>query len=80
MTIREGESRVSVGYASWSDWRSQQGLMPHAPPAPFGSCFCAICWGAGRVLEPAMNGEGLIPQPCPTCRGTGSVPSMGRRA
>ena len=78
MTIREGETRVSVGYASWADWRSQQGILPAAPPAPLGTCFCAICWGAGRVLEPAMNGEGLVPQPCPTCCGTGSVPSTGR--
>ena len=78
MTIREGETRVSVGYASWSDWRSQRGVLPKAPPAPYGNCFCAICWGAGRFLEPALNCEGLIPVSCPTCCGTGSVPSMGR--
>ena len=78
MTIHEGEPRIAVAYDSWAQWRAEQCFLPEAPPAPFGSCFCAICWGAGRLLEPAMNGEGLVPQPCPTCCGTGSVPSMGR--
>ncbi len=79
MTVREGEPGVPVSYLSWSDWRSQRGIDAGAPTAPLGSCFCAICWGAGRVFEPAMNGEGLIPTSCPTCCGTGSVPSVGRR-
>jgi hypothetical protein len=78
MTINEGEPRTAVAYDSWSDWRTRQGIDPGALSAPLGSCFCAICWGAGRVFEPARNGEGLIPTACPTCCGTGSVPSMGR--
>ena len=78
LTVREGEPRSSVAYESWSDWRARQCTDPAALSAPIGSCFCAICWGAGRLLEPAMNGEGLIPVSCPTCCGTGSVPSVGR--
>lgn len=33
--------------------------------------FCALCWGQAYVLEPARNGEGLIPLPCDGCGGTG---------
>jgi hypothetical protein len=33
---------------------------------------CATCWGQGRLLEPARNGEGLVPVACEACLGTGS--------
>jgi hypothetical protein len=33
---------------------------------------CGTCWGQGRYLEPARNGEGLVPVGCPACLGTGS--------
>lgn len=33
---------------------------------------CSTCWGQGRYLEPAANGEGLVPVACETCLGTGS--------
>jgi len=32
-----------------------------------GGSFCPICWGQGRIFEPAANGEGLIPVPCGGC-------------
>lgn len=38
-----------------------------------GTSFCALCWGAGRILGPAANGEGLIPVACAHCGGTGTV-------
>jgi hypothetical protein len=75
LKVREGDSRVSVAYESWTDWRARKGI--DSATAPLGSCFCAICWGAGRVFEAAMNGEGLIPVACATCCGTGAVPSVG---
>ena len=31
---------------------------------------CPICWGQRRILED-RNGEGLVPQRCPTCLGLG---------
>ena len=79
MTVQEGEPRASVAYESWSAWRTRQCIDPSAPSAPLGSCFCATCWGAGRYMEPARNGEGLIPVPCPSCCGTGAIPSTGLR-
>lgn len=33
---------------------------------------CATCWGQRRYLEPARNGEGLVPVECPACLGTGA--------
>jgi hypothetical protein len=79
LKVREGEPSTSVAYGSWSDWRSRRGIDAAAPSAPLGSCFCANCWGAGRVFEAARNGEGLIPVACATCCGTGGVPSAGVR-
>lgn len=32
---------------------------------------CPECWGQRRILEPARNGEGLIPVACGRCLGTG---------
>jgi hypothetical protein len=32
-----------------------------------------MCWGSGRIHEPAANGEGLIPVACAVCDGWGTV-------
>jgi hypothetical protein len=41
------------------------------PLAPAATCFCATCWGQGRIWSPARNGEGLIPVTCRACDGQG---------
>lgn len=56
--------------------RHRTPLVPPAPPprrAPGGGTFCAMCWGAGRILVAARNGEGRIPVTCGTCAGTGTA-------
>lgn len=48
-------------------------VPPTPPPRRPDQCtsFCATCWGAGRILVQARNGEGPVPVPCRTCAGTG---------
>ena len=80
LTIAEGHpAAVPVFYESWEDWRSErqsQEALPPAPLVPAGVVFCAMCWGAGRVLAPARNGEGLVPSDCGHCDGLGVVPNL----
>ena len=47
--------------------RAQRIAIPEAPAvwSP-----CPTCWGQRRILED-WNGEGLVPQACPTCLGIG---------
>lgn len=74
-TVVEGPS-ISVRYESWSEWREfvrEAAARRAEAVVPLVTEFCAICWGAGRVLSPAGNGEGLVPQPCARCGGAGSV-------
>ncbi len=62
--------------------RSTTARSTHAGPALPGSdhgpsrrpagTFCAACWGAGRILTDAPNGEGLIPVRCAACDGRGT--------
>ncbi|HSJ72912.1 MAG TPA: hypothetical protein VK904_01235 [Miltoncostaeaceae bacterium] len=72
----EGALRVLVLYETWAAWRDErrlEGLRP-VPPAATHQ-FCAVCWGQGRIVGPAANGEGPIPIACLTCGGTGRVPA-----
>jgi hypothetical protein len=34
---------------------------------------CGTCWGQRQILEPALNGEGLIGVACTTCLGSGET-------
>jgi len=73
MIVIERATRIPVRYQSWTEWRAERlrtsGLrLP--PLLPRGSCFCALCWGAGRFYEPAPNGEGEVPRTCPACQGS----------
>ena len=72
--VSEGRSAILVRYDDWAHWRVVRAVAV-APPRLLaeGSCFCADCWGQGRILTPAANGEGLIPLPCSTCAGLGMV-------
>lgn len=67
-----------VAYREWDEWRRSR-VPVDDPPAPASTEFCAICWGQGRVLRPAANGEGHVPVACARCDGTGWVahPSAG---
>jgi hypothetical protein len=68
---------VPVAYTSWLDWRidkRQSTDFDPLPLVPSATCFCAMCWGQGRIWSPARNGEGLIPQLCTTCFGQRVVP------
>lgn len=74
-TVVEGPS-VSVRYESWSEWREfvrEAAARRGEPVVRARTEFCAMCWGAGRVLVPAANGEGLVPRPCGGCGGRGQV-------
>ena len=73
--VSEGSAPVLVRYTTWREWRSERTRqpLPPAPLAPAGVCFCGMCWGAGRIHEPARNGEGLIPVRCAACAGAGVV-------
>jgi hypothetical protein len=65
--------QLPILYSSWSEWRFEQlrtRTLPPLPLLPRNSCFCALCWGAGRYLEPAQNGEGNVPRTCPACQGS----------
>jgi hypothetical protein len=63
---------IPVAYPRWRDWRAERREIATAPPlplAPAGTCFCATCWGQGRIWSAARNGEGLIAHRCPVCDG-----------
>ena len=69
-----GSPPIPVRYNSWDAWRAE--VSHPLPPAPLiaaGTSSCPACWGQGRILEPARNGEGLVPHPCETCSGGGLV-------
>jgi len=56
--------------------RHRTPVIPPTPPprrAESRTCFCATCWGAGRILVQARNGEGPVPVTCRTCDGGGVV-------
>jgi hypothetical protein len=73
--VLEGAERIPVRYEDWGEWRTELAVTAKRLPliAP-GTCFCAMCWGAGRVLRQAANGEGLVPLRCATCAGSGVIP------
>ena len=76
MIVIEPATRIPVLYRNWSEWRGDQlrtGALPTLPLLPRDSCFCAHCWGAGRIYEPARNGEGNVPRTCPACHGSRSA-------
>jgi hypothetical protein len=66
--MSEGRLRLPVLYRSWSAWRRER---PDAEPGAVPADFCAACWGQGRILRAARNGEGLVPEPCADCAATG---------
>jgi hypothetical protein len=71
--VIERATRIPVLYRSWSEWRFERlrtGALPPPLLLPRDSCFCALCWGAGRFYEPAPNGEGDVPRTCPACQGS----------
>ena len=72
--MRQGRLSLPVLYENWAEWRDEQ---PDTGPAPRclvpGGRPCPICWGQGRILAAAANGEGLVSFPCSTCAGAGSV-------
>jgi hypothetical protein len=70
--VLEGVERIPVRYEGWTEWRTQIPLEPLPLIAP-GTGFCAMCWGSGHIHREAANGEGLVPQQCLTCRGSGVV-------
>ena len=72
------EGMIPVRYESWRDWRAQKvadarerATFPLVEPL---TVPCGYCWGQRRILRPAANGEGLIPELCTPCSGTGRVP------
>ena len=69
-----GSPPIPVRYDSWDAWRAEVShpLAP-APLVAAGTSSCPACWGQGRILEPARNGEGLVPHPCERCDGGGLV-------
>ena len=72
--VTEGRSAILVRYDDWAHWRiARVGAATRYPLLAEGTCFCACCWGQGRILTPAANGEGLIPVACATCEGLGAV-------
>jgi DnaJ-class molecular chaperone len=74
------EQALPVVYRSWSEWRAHcrtrrdtaRGSAGAAPNVA-ATEFCATCWGNGRILRHARNGEGLIPTACGACDATGRV-------
>jgi hypothetical protein len=72
--VLEGVERIPVRYEGWPEWRVE--LLTPRDPIPLiapGTGFCAMCWGSGHIHHEAMNGEGLVPRQCLTCRGSGVV-------
>jgi hypothetical protein len=70
------ERSLPVVYGSWSHWRRERQATTLSNEAVVersqATEFCAHCWGAGRILSPARNGEGLVPRQCSVCEGRGS--------
>ena len=69
-----GSPAVAVRYESWEEWRHD--VASPVAPAPLiapGTASCPRCWGQGRHLEQARNGEGLVPVGCPDCGGSGLI-------
>ena len=76
-TVVEAPS-ILVRYESWEEWRAlvREAAARRAEPiVPVRTEPCAHCWGAGRVLAPAANGEGLVSRPCSWCAGAGRLTS-----
>lgn len=73
------EGMIPVRYESWRAWRMQRIIdareRAHAPLVEPHTVPCGHCWGQRRILRPAANGEGLVPQPCDPCGGTGRAPA-----
>jgi hypothetical protein len=72
--VLAGSPPLLVRYESWDAWRAD--ITQPLPPAPLiapSTASCSRCWGQGRVWAPARNGEGLIPQACEACDGSGLV-------
>ncbi|MEW6582679.1 MAG: hypothetical protein AB1416_07965, partial [Actinomycetota bacterium] len=72
VAVRPHPCGEPVLWPSWSWWRrvrraAGRSTAPSRPTAD----WCLTCWGAQRILEPARNGEGLVPVVCPACLGTG---------
>jgi hypothetical protein len=70
------ERELPVVYESWAHWRRERAehmdfLVQELPTAT--TEFCAVCWGNGRILSPAANGEGNVPVTCGHCDGRGSI-------
>lgn len=69
-----GSPAVPVRYESWEEWRRDiTHPLPSAPLIAPETASCARCWGQGRHLEQARNGEGLVPVVCPDCAGSGLI-------
>lgn len=79
--MRQGRLGLPVVYETWSDWRGEQAGAAAAAAAQGsvapGGQPCGTCWGQGRILAAAPNGEGLIPGLCWGCGGRGSVAITG---
>lgn len=73
------EDMIPVRYESWQDWRAMQVDAARAraerPLVEPQTAPCGHCWGQRRIWHPAPNGEGLIPEVCMPCLGTGRVVS-----
>jgi hypothetical protein len=71
------EDTLLVVYETWSEWRRAKlddARQRRGPLVEPGTAPCGRCWGQGRILEPAANGEGLVPRPCLPCLGRGRTP------
>jgi hypothetical protein len=80
------EEHIPVAYESWAHWRDECRARRRGSGEFFEldavvvTEFCAHCWGNGRTLSPAPNGEGPIPKACLHCDGRGSVISVRPQA
>ncbi len=72
LIVQEGTPPLLVRYETWDEWRAlRRPAEPAEPPPARGTGFCGWCRGQGRSLDPAANGEGLVPRTCPCCGGSG---------
>jgi hypothetical protein len=75
------DDRLPVVHPSWGSWRRSRrdragAARRRVPGSGSGRDeFCAMCWGAGRILRGAGNGEGVVAVDCSWCGGTGRVPA-----
>lgn len=63
---------ISTIYTDWTEYRAER--RAQAEPVPLladNPVPCAMCQGQRRIWYPAGNGEGLVPQSCHWCHGTG---------